>query len=302
MRCDALLPEDCKQPWDGTVRNRTRLGSIKETPSGLRPASLITSPFGRGRRLNAGRGQTKFEGRIESFETDFLASRFVLHPSNFTCPLPGLRARPLPEGEVKGDCGKRYFVVDQVLARVAFCLLACALWALVTAADVGTAAEQQDVGERVVDFELPVVGSEEYLSLSDEYEQGAVVVVVLRGYPGYQCPVCSRQVGSLANRAKGLAGQAHRVILVYPGEGTLLKRHAGQFMGSRSLPQPLVLVRDDEMKMVASWGLRWRAHRETAYPATYIIGRNGRIRWKKVSESHAGRSTVEEILKELRKL
>jgi peroxiredoxin len=189
------------------------------------------------------------------------------------------------------------------LALFGYLLMVCTCWAPVTAtADAATAAEQQDVGDRVIDFELPVVGGEEYLSLRDEYEQGAVVVIVLRGYPGDQCPVCRGQVRSLANRAKGLAQQAHRVILVYPGEGTLLKRHAEQFMGSRSLPQPLVLVRDDEMKMVASWGLRWRAHRETAYPATYIIDRNGRIRWKKVSESHAGRSTVEEILKELRKL
>ena len=35
---------------------------------------------------------------------------------------------------------------------------------------------------------------------------------------------------------------------------------------------------------------------------TRDIDKNGRIRWKKVSDSHAGRSTVEEVLKELRKL
>jgi peroxiredoxin len=192
--------------------------------------------------------------------------------------------------------------VDRTVFRLAFALLIGAVWTLAATAPTLAAAEQQQVGDRVIDFELPVVGSDAYLVLSDEYDQGAVVVVVLRGYPGYQCPVCRRQVGSLANRAKGLTGQAHRVILVYPGEGTELKRHSQQFMGSRSLPQPLVMVRDDEMKMVDSWGLRWNALKETAYPATYVIDRNGRIRWKKVSDSHAGRSTVEEILKELRKL
>ena len=159
-----------------------------------------------------------------------------------------------------------------------------------------------NVGDRAPDFDLPVVGAADYLKLSDEYDEGPVVVIVLRGYPGYQCPVCSRQFASLANRATALGKEAHRVILVYPGKAEMLERHAERFKGSRSLPEPLVIVRDDGMKMVASWGLRWNSRRETAYPATYVIDRNGRIRWKKVSQSHAGRSTVEEILKQLRAL
>ena len=68
------------------------------------------------------------------------------------------------------------------------------------------------------------------------------------------------------------------------------------------LPEPLVMVRDRGHEDGRKWGLRWNAPKETAYPATYIVDRHGRIRWKKVSQSHAGRSTVEEILKELRKL
>ena len=91
-------------------------------------------------------------------------------------------------------------------------------------------------------------------------------------------------------------------ILVYPGEGTLLQRHAEEFMGSRSLPDPLVIVRDQEMKMVTEWGLRWDRPRETAYPSAYIIDRNGRVRWLKVSDNHAGRASVDEIVRELRKL
>lgn len=166
------------------------------------------------------------------------------------------------------------------------------------AADSG----QPAVGDRARDFELPVVGGEGFLRLSDHYAQGEIVLIVLRGFPGYQCPLCNRQMAALANRAKALAGEAHRVILVYPGESADLQRHAEEFMGSRSLPEPLVIVRDDGMKMVQEWGLRWDGRSETAYPASFVIDRHGRIRWKLVSQSHAGRSTVEEILKELRKL
>ena len=162
--------------------------------------------------------------------------------------------------------------------------------------------KQLEIGDKAVDFDLPVVGGDGYVKLSDHYKKGPVVVVVLRGYPGYQCPLCSRQLGAMANRAKTLAKETQKVILVYPGEASLLEDHADDFMGSRSLPDPLVIVRDEGMEMVDSWGLRWRAPNETAYPAAYVIDGNGRVTWKKVSDSHAGRSSVEEILKELRKL
>ncbi|MFK8113298.1 MAG: redoxin family protein [Rubripirellula sp.] len=169
-------------------------------------------------------------------------------------------------------------------------------------ADEAEATNRPVLGKRAPDFELPVVGSDEFLSLSDEYKQGKVVVVVLRGYPGYQCPLCSSQIAALANRSKTLLKEAHRVILVYPGEANELQRHAERFMGSRSLPDPLIIVRDEGMEMVESWGLRWNASRETAYPSTFVLDGNGRVRWMKISKSHGERSSVAEILKELRKL
>ncbi len=173
---------------------------------------------------------------------------------------------------------------------------------LASAAERDEQVKRLQVGDKAIDFDLPVVGGKDFIELKKQYEQGPVVVIVLRGYPGYQCPICSRQVSGLVNRAKALASATDRVILVYPGEPTLLERHAEEFMGSRSLPEPLVIVRDEGLKMVNQWGLRWDAPHETAYPATYIIDRNGRVSWSKVSDNHAGRSTVEEIMKELRKL
>ena len=187
----------------------------------------------------------------------------------------------------------------RVIAALSLTLLGMAC---IVSADEEKVVAQPKVGERAINFELPVVGEKRFLTLTDEYKEGPVVVIVLRGYPGYQCPLCNRQVSSLVNRARVLGNEAHRVILVYPGESSGLDRRAEQFMGSRNLPDPLVVVRDDGMSMVEDWGLRWDAINETAYPATFVVDQNGRIAWKKVSDSHAGRSTTEEILKELRKL
>ena len=180
------------------------------------------------------------------------------------------------------------------LCLAAVCAAAFSLTATV-------AAEPVAVGDSAIDFTLPIVSGEGELQLSDEYAQGPVVLVVLRGYPGYQCPLCSEQVGSLVKAAEQLEELAQRVILVYPGEPSLLEQHAEEFMGANVLPAPLVLVRDPGMKMVSDWNLRWTAPRETAYPATFIIDRQGKVRWAKISRSHGDRSTAEEILSELKK-
>ncbi len=164
------------------------------------------------------------------------------------------------------------------------------------------------VGDKAPDFELPIQGQNGYVTLSQLNEQGPVVVVVLRGYPGYQCTICKRQVGSIINRTKALAAamgdRPNRVVLVYPGNesNAELDRLAKQFIGGRRMPDPLVMVRDPGMEMVKSWGLRWDAPRETAYPAAYVIGAGRRVEWAKVSDSHAGRASVEDILKALKNL
>jgi len=159
-----------------------------------------------------------------------------------------------------------------------------------------------EIGQRAPDFELPLVGQNKFLNLRDEYRDGPVVVIVLRGYPGYQCPLCKNQFNAVVNRAKALASETDRVVLVYPGNTDQLAKQAKRFLGSRKLPHPVTMVHDDNMQMVKNWGLRWQARNQTAYPATFVVDQNGRIAWKKISTSQAGRSTVEEILRELRKL
>ncbi len=186
-----------------------------------------------------------------------------------------------------------------------FCFLAGG--GVLSAADSEIGAPVR-VGEKAPDFELPVQGSDKYVSLSRLIEDGPVVVIVMRGYPGYQCPICSQQVGAFANRSKSLAealGDApNRVVLVYPGEETdsLLAQRASQFPGLRRLKDPLVMVRDPEMTLVKEWGLHWDKRRETAYPAAFVIGPGRRVKWAKISQSHGGRAGVDEILSAIKKL
>src|SRR5271156_2942610 len=59
----------------------------------------------------------------------------------------------------------------------------------VNAKDIGP-----KVGEEAKDFELSALSGEK-VQLAKLTEGGHVVLVVLRGYPGYQCPLCTKQFG-----------------------------------------------------------------------------------------------------------
>ena len=50
------------------------------------------------------------------------------------------------------------------------------------------------VESQAPEFELMNL-KDERISLRKLSEKGHVVLLVLRGWPGYQCPICSRQVG-----------------------------------------------------------------------------------------------------------
>lgn len=186
--------------------------------------------------------------------------------------------------------------------------LACWVGLATLSPQSASAAGPLAVGDKAPDFELPVQGEDSFLSLSDLVKDGPVVVVVLRGFPGYQCPICSRQVGSMMNRGKtlmtALGNQPNRVVFVYPGEetGDTLDQRAKQFVGSKRLSPPFVMVRDPGMEMVKEWGLRWDEPRETAYPSVYLVGPGSRVKWSKVSKSHGGRASVEEILTAIKNL
>ena len=64
------------------------------------------------------------------------------------------------------------------------------------------------VGGAAPDFELASVTGAK-VKLSEVASQSPVVLIVLRGFPGYQCPLCNRQVGQYLKQAEKLkaAGQ-----------------------------------------------------------------------------------------------
>jgi thioredoxin-dependent peroxiredoxin len=160
-------------------------------------------------------------------------------------------------------------------------------------------AETPIVGQKAPDFTLrtPTGTSVE---LSKQSSASTVVLVVLRGFPGYQCPYCQKQVHDFVEHASEFAAKKASVLLVYPGPAADLDQHAREFLEKQAnLPSNVTLVTDPEYAMTKLYDLRWDAPSETAYPSTFIIDRKGMITFEKITHSHDDRSTARGILAEI---
>jgi peroxiredoxin Q/BCP len=154
------------------------------------------------------------------------------------------------------------------------------------------------VGDAARDFALATADGKT-IRLSELTAQGPVVVVMLRGWVGYQCPLCTRQVAELAASARELSAAGAKVVLIYPGAPELVKDKAQEFMAGRNLPEGFLYVTDPGLKVVNDWNLRWNAPNETVYPSTFVVDGQNKIRFAKISTTHGDRAPTAEVLKAL---
>lgn len=157
------------------------------------------------------------------------------------------------------------------------------------------AEDAPKIGDTVQDFEFKSLDGKK-LKLSDLGSQGGIVLVVLRGFPGYQCPVCTEQVGELRKHASDFAKAGANVLLIYPGAANKLDDHAKEFLKDKPLPAPLTLVTDPDYSFVRQQGLRWDAKDETAYPSSFVLDGDRKIYFAKISKSHGDRAGADELV------
>lgn len=181
------------------------------------------------------------------------------------------------------------------LAVVGLGLLLLGVLPVLMAAD-----QAPQVGDKAADFELDSVTGAK-VELSKVAAQGPVVLIVLRGFPGYQCPVCNQQVGQYLAQAEKLKAAGAQVLLVYPGPADGLAKKAQEFINDKTIPAHFQLLVDPDYAFTNAYHLRWDAAGETAYPSTFVIQKDLKVVFSKVSQEHGGRSKPEEVLKVLSK-
>jgi peroxiredoxin len=128
-----------------------------------------------------------------------------------------------------------------------------------------------------------------------------VVLVELRGWPGYQCPFCTRQFGEYMAKAKDVEASGAHVLFVYPGPADGLKAHADEFTKMTPLPATYRVLLDPDYTFTQSYGLRWDAPKETSYPSTFVLDRSGVVIFARTSHSHGDRVPVADVLTALAK-
>jgi peroxiredoxin len=178
--------------------------------------------------------------------------------------------------------------------------LILSLFFLGTVAPLFAAGTPPAVGEKAPDFTLATIEGKT-VGLSELTSKGPVVLIVLRGYPGYQCPFCSRQAQDFIQNSRAFAEADAQVVMVYPGPPRDLGLRAKEFMADKTLPNNFHLLLDPGYTFTNVYGLRWDAPRETAYPSAFLIDRNGVLIYSKVVRAHGGRATAAEILDALPK-
>lgn len=181
--------------------------------------------------------------------------------------------------------------------RTALAVMLCALPLALTA------AEPPKVGEKAPDFTLKSL-DDQTVKMSELTAKGNVVLVVLRGWPGYQCPICDRQVHDFSASESGFKDAKAQIVFVYPGPASDLKAHAEEFKNwkGKEWPKDFLYVLDPDYTFVNAYNLRWDAPKETAYPSTFVLDSKGTVRFVKISHSHGDRTKAKEILDEVKKL
>jgi thioredoxin-dependent peroxiredoxin len=181
------------------------------------------------------------------------------------------------------------------MKRLTALLLAC-----IASLSIANAATPPMVGEGPPDFKLSTPEGK-FVQLSEVMAKGPVVLVVLRGYPGYQCPYCNRQVQDFIANAQRFTELGAHVVLVYPGPPQDLKGKANEFLAGKTLPAHFDLVLDPGYAFTNAYGLRWNAPSETAFPSTFLIGKDGLVFFSKIVKEHGGRTTAAEIIEAMPK-
>lgn len=139
------------------------------------------------------------------------------------------------------------------------------------------------------------------LKLSELYAKGPTVLVFLRGFPGYQCPFCQRQLRDFIQHQADFARTKNRLVFVYPGPSEGLDKRASELIHDKSFPSDFEMVLDPDYSLTKLYGVRWDAPRETAYPSIFFVKPDGKIWFVQSVLSHGGRMSASSVLSYLEK-
>lgn len=141
------------------------------------------------------------------------------------------------------------------------------------------------------------------IDLNQFVGKSKLVFVVLRGYNGSICPFCSAQTQRLVNRYEDIKRLGAEVIVAYPiksqddiEQASVLVQKSTYGKTINSLPFTFAV--DVNLQVVDQLGIR----ADLSKPATYILDKEGKVRFAYVGERISDRPSVDEILTQLQSI
>lgn len=140
------------------------------------------------------------------------------------------------------------------------------------------------------------------VALKDHLGERIVVLVITRGATAQICVYCSTQTSRLIAAYDEFTKRGAEVLVVYPVESSENQQRLGQFLESArkklaapETPVPFPIVLDLNLKAVDRLAIR----KDLSKPATYILDKQGEVRFAYVGQTPADRPSVKALLAQL---
>jgi peroxiredoxin len=168
-----------------------------------------------------------------------------------------------------------------------------------------------EIGDKAPEFSGIDQNGEE-LSLNNLIEKGPVVLIF---YRGYWCPYCNKHLNELQDSLNYILQKGASVIAISPEKSEFVNKSVQQTKASFSI------LSDSNYLIMKKYGVDYKVadSKVLTYkifnmdinktngddlnilpvPATYIIGRDGKIKWVHFNPDYKKRSTIKEILDQL---
>jgi peroxiredoxin len=140
------------------------------------------------------------------------------------------------------------------------------------------------------------------VQLKDYINRKNVVLVITRGFSSSICLYCSTQTSRLIANYSEFTKRDTEVVVVFPVREDADRGRLDEFISATKenmdrspdvLPFPVLL--DVELKVVDTLGIR----HELSRPATFILDKEGEVRFSYVGKSLSDRPSVKALLKQL---
>ena len=136
------------------------------------------------------------------------------------------------------------------------------------------------------------------VKVTDYFGKKHLVLVFTRGFSGRLCPFCRIQSSRLVANYGEFANRDAEVLLVYPGDS----EHLGEFIDAAKTTEkkqvdqiPFPILLDSDLKAVNYLEIA----ADLAFPSTYILDKEGKVRFAYVGEAPNDRPSIKALLGQL---